>query len=192
MRFALREPLGEVVMAVAAPTVESVGQYLEALKGRPVRVLDVAPLAEPIGAENGAGTALRIEYEVGGRRIRAILERMRPAVGVPEDMARSAEVLRHDQRAASRLPRHVRALDFGALDRAGALVSLGRAQEFFVLKDCADGRPYECDLADLVATRCAPGSSRCTASPVPTRRSTRAGCVLSSASREGSWRSPTP
>jgi Ser/Thr protein kinase RdoA (MazF antagonist) len=68
-------------------------------------------------------------------------------------MACGANGLRGDQRPPARLPRQVRALDFGALDRAGGIVSLGRAEEFFVLKDCADGRAYEDDLVDLVDGR---------------------------------------
>lgn len=140
-------------MAAAAPTVESVGQYLETLKGRPVRILDLSPLGPNASARNGEASSIRIEYEVGGRRLRAVLERVRTPADAPEDLARSADVLRHDQKTAARLPRHVRALDFGALDRAGALVSLGRAEEFFVLKDCAEGCSYEDDLASLVDGR---------------------------------------
>lgn len=130
-----------------APSLESLGRYLEGLKGRPVRVLDVVPLATAgAGAEERNGS-VRIDFEIAGRRQRAILETLGAAAGPCEHTAALAREVVSEHRDLPRLPRHVRAIDVGALERGGRLVSLGRAEEFFLLKDCAEGRPYSEDLA---------------------------------------------
>ncbi|HEX6851341.1 MAG TPA: hypothetical protein VF139_08010 [Candidatus Polarisedimenticolaceae bacterium] len=146
-----------------APSLESVGRYLEGLKGRPVRVLDVVPLAGADGAADNGNGALRIDFEISGRRQRAILETLGACAGPCEHTASLARDVVSDHRDLPRLPRHVRAIDVGALEKGGRLVSLGRAEEFFLLKDCAEGRPYTEDLAragahgvveDLDTARC--------------------------------------
>jgi aminoglycoside phosphotransferase (APT) family kinase protein len=49
----------------------------------------------------------------------------------------------------STIPRHARALDVGVIDKAGGLVPLKDAGEFFVLTTYAPGRPYVEDLRTL-------------------------------------------
>lgn len=134
-----------------APSAESVGRYLEGLKGRPVRVLDVVPLAGAEGVGDNGNGAVRIDFEISGRRQRAILETLGSCVGPCEHTAALVREVVSEHRDLPRLPRHVRAIDVGALEKGGRLVSLGRAEEVFLLKDCAEGRPYADDLARAAA-----------------------------------------
>jgi hypothetical protein len=75
----------------------------------------------------------------------------------------AADVFGHDRRADrademllaydtfGKIPRHVRALDVGAIGRDGDLVSLGGAGEFYLLTQWAEGRPYAEDLRRVAA-----------------------------------------
>jgi aminoglycoside phosphotransferase (APT) family kinase protein len=53
--------------------------------------------------------------------------------------------------AYGRLPRHVRALDVGAVRANGDLVPLGNAEELFILTEFVDGHEYADDLIRLRA-----------------------------------------
>jgi aminoglycoside phosphotransferase (APT) family kinase protein len=56
-----------------------------------------------------------------------------------------------DHRAYNRLPRHARSLDVGAFRKSGGLLSLGDAEELFLLVEYVAGRAYIQDLARLQA-----------------------------------------
>jgi aminoglycoside phosphotransferase (APT) family kinase protein len=66
-----------------------------------------------------------------------------------EHMADRAQALLWSHGAYNRLPRHVRSLDVGAIGRGEGLVSLGDAEEFFVVTEFAEGRGYNEDLTRL-------------------------------------------
>jgi len=75
----------------------------------------------------------------------------------------AADIFGHDRRADrademllaydtfGKIPRHVRALDVGAIGGDGRLVSLGGAGEFYLLTTWASGRPYAEDLRRIAA-----------------------------------------
>lgn len=128
-----------------APNAESVGRYLQSLKGKPVRVLDITPLIDDRATVDG-DAPLRIDFEIGGRRQRAILERVSACPAACEHAADLAREVVFEHKGTHRLPRHVRSIDVGAVEKGGKLVSLSRAEEFFVLKDCAEGHAYADDL----------------------------------------------
>ncbi len=132
---------------------EILGPYLESLWGAPVKIVGLAPLGEPIqtGALKGYGYGVPIDvhYEVAGRRHRAVLETMSPGPFGHEEMADRAQALLREHAAFNRLPRHVRSLDVGGLQRDGRLLSLGRVEEPFLLMEYAEGQGYFKDLIRL-------------------------------------------
>ena len=64
-------------------------------------------------------------------------------------MADRAQMLLWDHATFNKLPRHIRSIDAGAFRRNGSTVSLGDAEEFFILTEYADGNGYSEDLARL-------------------------------------------
>ncbi|HXG60464.1 MAG TPA: phosphotransferase [Planctomycetota bacterium] len=132
---------------------ETLEPYLASLLGAPVRILALEPLRPdgPAGASKryGYGAPLRVEYEAAGRLRRAVLTTVRPGPFGHEDMSDRARLLLWSHRAYNRLPRHARSLDVGAILAPGNLVSLGAAEEFFLLTNFIEGRGYHEDLDGL-------------------------------------------
>ncbi len=134
---------------------ESLASYLASVLGIPVRIAAVSPLGETVrtGAVKGYGygVPLLIEYEADGERRRTVLETTSPGPFGHEHMADRAQMLLWDHRAYNALPLHARALDVGAFRKSGVPVSLGDAEEFFLLVEHVAGRAYIQDLARLQA-----------------------------------------
>jgi hypothetical protein len=117
------------------------------------RLLEASPLAPDARTEDathkGAGYGLPLRLRVRNRDGSETSLVFR--VAAPNDFG-------HDRRADraggtllafddfSRLPRHVRALDVGAISRDGSLVSLRESGEFYLLTTFAPGTPYADDL----------------------------------------------
>lgn len=131
----------------------NLGPYLESLLGHSVRILGLAPLGETPQAQSlkgyGYGVPIQIEYEVSGQRYRAVLETISPGPFGHEHMADRAQVLLWSHSAFDHLPRHVRSLDVGSFGQGGELLSLGKAEEFFILMEFVEGEGYFKDLARL-------------------------------------------
>lgn len=127
--------------------------YLESLVGEPVQVIGLSPLGEPLqqGAikSYGYGVPIQVEYEVAGQRRRAVLETISPGRFGHQHMADRAQALLWDHDTFNRLPRHVRSLDVGAFQRDGAILSLGKGEELFVLMEFVEGQGYFQDLTRL-------------------------------------------
>lgn len=127
--------------------------YLEFVLAAPVRVIHFGPLGAPVetGAVKGYGYGepVQIDYEVSGQVRRAVLETMRPGPFGHEHMADRAQVQLWNHATFKNLPRHAQALDVGAFQTEGTLLSLGKAEEFFTLMDFYEGRGYNEDLEAL-------------------------------------------
>jgi hypothetical protein len=123
--------------------------YLKSIVGSSARIVNQTPLAKP-GKKQlkgyGYGTPLLIDYELDGKRRKAVLHTIHPGPFGHEHMADRAQSLLWDHTAFNSLPRHVRSIDVGAFRRQGAPVSLGDAEEFFTLTDYGEGVPYAGDL----------------------------------------------
>jgi len=136
---------------------EDLGYYLESLLKQPVKVLGLAPLGEPLQTGPltrslkgyGYGVPIDIEFEVAGRRHRAVLETMSPGPFGHEEMADRAQALLWSHAAFNRLPRHARSIDVGGFQRDGALLSLGKVEEPFILMEYVEGEGYFQDLIRL-------------------------------------------
>ncbi len=113
----------------------------------------------PIGKESskgaykhyGYGSPVKVTFRVGRALESAVVETMSPGPFGHEHVADRAQAMLWDYHSYNRLPRHVRALDVGAFTRSGALFSVSRAHEFFVLTRWMDGIGYQADLQRLGA-----------------------------------------
>jgi streptomycin 6-kinase len=123
--------------------------YLKTIAGASARILKLEVLGKSERNDIkgfGYGTPVRIEYEAGGRNRSAVLHTVRPGSFGHEDMSDRAQSLLWEHRSFNKLPRHVRSLDVGAFRRDGTVVSLGDADEFFLLTEYVEGRGYVEDL----------------------------------------------
>lgn len=128
-------------------------RYLRSLWGDGTRILSCVPIGKAAATGDpkafGYGVPLRIEAEIDGRRRSAVLETMSPNAFGHEHRADRAQALLWSHAAYNDLPRHVRSIDVGATRLSGELVSLGDADEFFVLMDFVEGGCYSTDLARI-------------------------------------------
>ncbi len=130
---------------------DTVERYLASALGKDLRVLGLQRLGQPEeGKGFGYGVPIRVDYELaGGHRASAVLHSMGPGSFGHEHMADRARILLWSYKAFNRLPRHVRALDVGGFQAEGRLISLGGVEEFCLLTEYAEGRPYASDLERL-------------------------------------------
>jgi len=132
---------------------ERLERYLTALFGDPVEVTALIGLRETKAAgaakEYGYGHPVKVEFTVRGERRAAVLETTSPGPFGHEHMADRAQMMLWDHGAYNSLPRHARSLDVGAFDRKGNLLSVGNAEEFFLLVEHVEGTGYIRDLARL-------------------------------------------
>ena len=144
---------------------EEIERYMKTVMGADTRILNLKLLGESEDADikaYGYGSPLQIDYECNGKKHRAVLHTISPGPFGHEHMSDRAQMLLWDHKTFNSLPRHVRSIDAGAFRRSGNAVSLGDAEEFFILTDYAEGRCYVEDvtrmrddgrLTDLDATR---------------------------------------
>jgi hypothetical protein len=92
-----------------------------------------------------------IDYEIEGNAQRAVLHTVAAGPFGHEHMSDRAQSLLWDHSSFNALPRHVRSLDVGAFRKDGHTVSLGDAEEFFILTEYAEGRGYFEDLVRMKA-----------------------------------------
>ena len=132
---------------------ERLERYLAALFHAPVAVTALVSLHETKASgaskEYGYGHPVKVEFIVGTERRAAVLETTSPGPFGHEHMADRARMMLWDHGAYNALPKHVRSLDVGAFDREGNLLSVGNAEEFFLLVDHVEGTGYIRDIARL-------------------------------------------
>lgn len=138
------------VVSVAELKIEALQSYLNRLYGKEVKLLSVGGIP-PTGKKDelkgfGYGEPLLIEYEVDGRKERAVLETVKAGGFGHDFLADRAAVLILAHETFDRLPGHIPSLDVGALTKKGELTSVGDAQEFFVLDRYVEGTEYFRDL----------------------------------------------
>ena len=131
-------------------TIQSVTAYLESLYGKPVRVLSMTTEGKQEAGDDlkafGYGSPLFLEYEVAGERKKSVLETMTPSSFGHDHFSDRAQAILWEHSAFNSLPRHVRSLDCGAFLGTGAILSTGKAREFFLLTDFVQGNGYFKDL----------------------------------------------
>jgi hypothetical protein len=96
--------------------------------------------------EFGYGVPYEVEFVIKGELKSVILETMRPGAFGHEHFSDRAGILLWQHSAFNKLPRHVRSVDVGAFTDDESLKSLGNCEEFFIVTDRVNGRPYFRDL----------------------------------------------
>jgi hypothetical protein len=140
-------------------TIQAVTTYLESLYGKPVRVLSMTTEGKQETGDDlnlkayGYGSPLFLEYEVAGERKKSVLETMTPSFYGHDHFSDRAQAILWEHSAFNNLPRHVHSLDSGAVLGSGAILSTGRAQEFFLLTDFVQGNGYFKDLERIGNSR---------------------------------------
>ncbi|MCZ2151787.1 MAG: phosphotransferase [Bryobacterales bacterium] len=133
--------------------LDNLERYLASLLRIPVTVLGMAPLGTEPREQDvkgyGYGTPIRVDFEAGGARRTAVLHTITPGPFGHEHMPDRAQILLWEHQAFNRLPRHVPSLDVGVFQSDGALLSLGRIEEPFLLTGYAEGEGYVRDLERL-------------------------------------------
>src|SRR5262245_43198430 len=136
---------------------QEIDSYLKSVMGPSARLVELTVLGKS-GQQDikgyGYGTPVRIDYELNGQTRRVVLHTVSPGPFGHEHMSDRDQMALWDYSAFNRLPRHVRSVDVAAFRRDGSAVSLGDAEEFFVLTDYAEGCSYS---EDLVRMRNDPG-----------------------------------
>ncbi|HID90642.1 TPA: aminoglycoside phosphotransferase family protein [Candidatus Bathyarchaeota archaeon] len=137
---------------------ERVQRYLEEALGKGARLTRMSRLGAEVeeGAEEikgyGYGEPLLLEVEVDGEARRLVLTTVRPGPFGHEFPSDRARMLLWAHSAYNRLPRHVRSVDVGAFRRDGSLVTLGDAEEFFLVTEYVEGEEYWRDLERIRRT----------------------------------------
>lgn len=131
-------------------SIKAITDYLSSVYGQPVRHLTMtAHGAQEEGDDLkgfGYGSPLFLEYEAGGVRKKAVLETMAPSAFGHDHFSDRAQAILWEHAAFNNLPRHVRSIDSGAFLDSGAVISTGRAREFFLLTEFVHGIGYFKDL----------------------------------------------
>src|SRR5688572_251778 len=136
------------------PEVERVEieRYLQSISGPSARLGSMKRLGEDSESTikgYGYGQPILIAYKTDNGPRRAVLHTVTPNPFGHEDMSDRAQSLLWEHRSFNGLPRHVRSLDVGAFRANGTLVSLGDAEEFFLLTEYIEGHLYAEDLSRL-------------------------------------------
>ncbi len=138
------------------PTLKkrSLERYLQARFGPDARLLSFGEIGKESsrGTQKryGYGTPIKVMYRLGRQVQSAVLETMKPGPFGHEHMADRAQAMLWDYDSYGRLPRHVEALDVGALTDKDELISVADAKEFFVLNRWTEGKSYHLDLERLM------------------------------------------
>jgi len=135
--------------ALRTPDLE---HYLESRWGTPTRILRSIPLGTPGPADAkgfGYGVPLRIDVETQGTVRSVVLETMSANSFGHEHWTDRAQSLLWSHSAFNALPRHVSSIDVGVVQNSGSLISLGDADEGFILTEFVQGQPYANDLARI-------------------------------------------
>ncbi len=132
---------------------ERLERYLTTLFHAPVTITALTSLRESKASgaakEYGYGHPVKVEFIVGAERRAAVLETTSPGPFGHEHMADRARMMLWDHGAYNALPRHARSLDVGVFERDGNLLSVGNAEEFFLLVEYVEGSGYIRDIARL-------------------------------------------
>jgi len=152
-------PIPEVDAATGALAVrpERIRELLRRLVGRPVDVLGITGIAEDRAdgelKQVGYGEPALVSYRVDGEPRRAVFRTMGPNWFGHDRRSDRANMALLAADTYDEVPRHIRVLDVGALDRRGELVSLRDSGEFYLLTTYVDGELYAKDLRRIERER---------------------------------------
>jgi hypothetical protein len=100
----------------------------------------------------GYGKPYRIDYIRNNINESIVLESMSENSFGHDHFSDRAQILLWHHSSSSKLPRHVRSLDVGAFTKDDEIISLGNAEEFFVISEFVSGKEYAFDLQRILST----------------------------------------
>jgi len=132
---------------------EEIQRYLEGVLHRSVTVSRMVVLGSESATHEvkgyGYGVPLRVDFQVDGACRTAVFHTMSPSPFGHEHMSDRAQQLLWDHCAFNHLPNHVRSLDVCGIQPDGRLISIGKAEEFCLLTEYAEGESYSHDLSRI-------------------------------------------
>lgn len=144
-------------MSAVSVDLAKVQAYLEEVLGGRVSELRAGLIGE--GPESikgyGYGRPLLLQFQFAGQPRRLVLETMPAGQFGHEDFSDRAQIMLWKFHASHKLPQHATSLDVGAFLTDGRLLSVGPAEEFFLLTEFKEGQGYFHDF-DRLATAAAP------------------------------------
>ncbi len=132
---------------------ESLEEYLSSQYHNSVEVTGIRELGEGKGSDRlkefGYGTPLLVSFAHGSEEERVVLHTMSSDGFGHERRSDRARNLLLDHDAFNELRHHVPSLDVGAFTQEGRLLSLGQADEFFLITPYVPGVLYARDLHEI-------------------------------------------
>mgnify|MGYP005831116953 CR=1 FL=1 len=126
-------------------------KYLKKLYGVPLRIKYLGPISKQESSfgglkEFGYGKTLLIEFEVKGEEKSLVLSSMTKNIFGHEHFSDRAQSLLLAHSCFNNLPRHAKSVDVGVYTKSGEMLSVGDAEEFFIVTEKVDGELYFLDL----------------------------------------------
>jgi hypothetical protein len=132
-----------------------IAEYLSCVLHTPVQVLSIEQLEGGKSKDLksfGYGKPYLIRCKAGDDTLEMILESMSENTFGHDHFSDRAQNLLWYHSAANHLPRHARSLDVGAFTKERQMISLGKANEFFILNEFVPGYDYAVDLQRIHTT----------------------------------------
>lgn len=137
-------------MIVSADRVQT---YLRDILGKKIKLRRMSRLGVEAREEGlreikgyGYGEPLLLEVEVNDEMRKLVLHTVKPGGFGHEYPSDRAKMLLWAHSAYNKIPRHARSLDVGVFRGDGSLITLGGAEEFFLLTEYVEGEEYFKDL----------------------------------------------
>lgn len=129
--------------------------YLSSIYKTQVRIGSISEIGkEGVSGLKGFGYGIPyvISFSIDSEVKRVVLETMSPNSFGHDHFSDRAQGLLWDYSAFNKLPGHVRSIDAGAFTPDGQIISVGAAEEFFILTEFAEGDGYYQDLKKIAST----------------------------------------
>ncbi len=131
--------------------------YLRELYKSPVKIVYAGPINKDEASseglkEFGYGKTLLVEFEVNGEFKSIVLSSMTENIFGHQHFSDRAQALLLAHSCFNKLPKHVKSVDVGAFTKRGTMLSLGEAEEFFIVTEKAEGKLYYLDLERIKTT----------------------------------------
>lgn len=122
----------------------SIKDYLEKRFGGKVSRIEIAPLGRGV-----LGTGYLLEFEIGSEKYRKVLKSLFTEHMGKEYAADRAQSLILAHSTYGLMDNHVRSNDVVGIEETGRIVSVGNAEEFFIIMDEARGTDYFSDIVRI-------------------------------------------
>jgi hypothetical protein len=132
--------------------VNRLEDYLSSIYKTKARILFLGELGKKLKKPQeklkafGYGTPYLIEFNVKGETKRVVLETVRPDGFGHDHFSDRAQILLWQHSAFNKLPKHVHSIDVGAFTADKSVKSVGKCNEFFIITEAIEGKPYFRDL----------------------------------------------